>query len=115
MTISKFIRALWPTKKINTKKSKEDGTVIASYKINLEGCGFDNIKVGDRFEGCACGHFFTDQVCTEINENGFILGTTTLVVFRACNIRPIHPDNQAPSIETSGAFNYLPIDKYAGL
>lgn len=36
---------------------------------HVEGLGCENIKVGDKFEGYACGNWITDQVCFEINDN----------------------------------------------
>ena len=47
--------------------------------------GEDNIKIGDKFCGYACGSFFDNQECTSIQDD-LIYGTTTLVAFRKENI-----------------------------
>ena len=44
--------------------------------------GEKEINIGDRFRGYSCGHYFDDQTCTGITEDGLILGTTTVCVFR---------------------------------
>lgn len=43
--------------------------------------GEDNIRIGDKFFGYACGWLFENQTCTKIDQHGLIYGTTTLAIF----------------------------------
>ena len=43
--------------------------------------GEEDIQIGDRFMGYGCGNLFQEQICTRIDEDGTIYGTTTLTVF----------------------------------
>lgn len=65
---------------------KSETTQIATGGPHPDIMGVDDIKVGDRFYGYACGNFFENQICTNITKDDLIVGTTTLVVFKKCNI-----------------------------
>lgn len=95
---------------LSKKKRKEEHGDIGGYKINLEGTGFNDIQVGDRFEGCACGHFFTDQTCQSI-DGEYVYGTTTLAIFRKENIRPIGAGSP-PTVTAYGSMAGLGMEKY---
>lgn len=83
------------------------GKSLGGYKIHIDNIGFYDIKVGDKFEGAACGNFFGNQVCQSVDEGeeGCVIGSTTLVTFRKCNIRPIKEGNSAPYMETHGVMS----------
>jgi len=64
-------------------------------KIKIEQClngphpylmGENNIKIGDKFSGYACGNYFTNQICNNFINDELIIGTTTLVIFNKKNI-----------------------------
>ena len=48
--------------------------------------GEEDVSIGDRFSGYACGHYFTDQTVSGFTEEGLVMGTTTLAVFKKENI-----------------------------
>lgn len=83
-------------------RPKEIKNGIGGYEIHINGIGFYDIKIGDKFEGAACGHFFSNQKCESVNGE-YVIGTTTLVTFRKCNIRPITENAQSPYLETYGS------------
>lgn len=58
---------------------KSEITQIATGNPNA--LGVDEINIGDKFYGYACGCFFDNQICTGITFDGVIMGTTTLAVF----------------------------------
>ena len=71
---------------------------VHGYTIVADNMGFPDIKIGDKFEGAGCGHWFSDQVCTGFYE-GNVIGTTTLSIFRKENIRPVKEENTPPKWE----------------
>lgn len=72
-----------------------DRGVIYKTKIEFNNKGFYDIKIGDKFEGAACGNWFDNQICTGINGD-VVYGTTTCAVFRKEFIRPLLPTNNDP-------------------
>lgn len=92
-----FFKKLFAAKPVKEQKKSGSG-----HRIVLNNIGFDNIQVGDRFEGCACGNFFDNQICEEIREDGYIIGTDKCVIFQRKYIRPIRPDNETPYYESWG-------------
>lgn len=75
----------------------KEENVIWATKLEYDNKGFHNIKVGDKFEGAACGNWFGDQTCTDI-QGEYVYGTTTLVVFKKEHIRPIIASNKPPEL-----------------
>ena len=63
--------------------------------------GYPDIKVGDKFEGFACGCFFTNQVAKRVNGE-FVEGTTNLAIFSKEYIRPIREHNMPPEFYSIG-------------
>lgn len=77
------------------KEIENEGEVIYATKLEYNNGGFYDIKVGDKFEGAACGHWFKDQTCLSI-EGDMVYGTSTLVIFHKKYIRPILSTNDVP-------------------
>jgi len=71
---------------LNINRNINNNVLIYDNKPNKEIFGVSSIKKGDKFYGYSCGVLFENQICTDIDKDGNIYGTTTLAIFKKENI-----------------------------